>query len=185
VFYYWGSDQEINTPVQRTGICLVQRKITNHKSNNLLMLVGGTRVLHKIILKFRHLKYSRSVINIIKLIVEYICHQSYREPRWEARAQGVGGAGRLGVYKNIYKIWYNFFINRIKFEIFDFGEWDILPQFQIIRRLDFLDVLILLMPKRPIIWMEWVYFWDGVHLNRCCTFACSIQDMFHYSWSIL
>ena len=41
---------------------MTQRLITNHKSNNLLILVDGIRVLPKIILKFRRLKY-RSVID--------------------------------------------------------------------------------------------------------------------------
>jgi hypothetical protein len=39
---------------------MTQRQITNHKSNHLLVLVGGSRVLPEIILKFRHLKYRRS-----------------------------------------------------------------------------------------------------------------------------
>ena len=39
---------------------MTQRQITNHKSNNILILVGGIRVLPEIILKFRHLKYRRS-----------------------------------------------------------------------------------------------------------------------------
>ena len=42
---------------------MIQRQITNHKSNNLLVLVGCTRVLPEIILKFRHLKYRRSEEN--------------------------------------------------------------------------------------------------------------------------
>ena len=41
---------------------MTQRQVTNHKSNNLLILVGGIRMLPEIILKFRHLKYRRSVI---------------------------------------------------------------------------------------------------------------------------
>ena len=36
---------------------MIQRQITNHKRNNLLVVVGCTRVLSEIILKFRHLKY--------------------------------------------------------------------------------------------------------------------------------
>ena len=36
---------------------MIQRQITDHKSNNSLALVGCTRVLSEIILKFRHLKY--------------------------------------------------------------------------------------------------------------------------------
>jgi hypothetical protein len=39
---------------------MIQRQITNH-DNNLLVLVRGTRVLSEIILKFRYLKYKRSV----------------------------------------------------------------------------------------------------------------------------
>ena len=40
---------------------MAQGQITNLKSNNLFVLVVGIRVLLKIILKFRHLKYWRSV----------------------------------------------------------------------------------------------------------------------------
>ena len=40
---------------------MTQRQITNHKSDNLLVLIDSARVLHEIILKFRHLKYLRSV----------------------------------------------------------------------------------------------------------------------------
>jgi hypothetical protein len=43
---------------------MTQRQITNNRSNNLLILVGGKRVLLEIILKFRHLKY-RSDVTII------------------------------------------------------------------------------------------------------------------------
>jgi hypothetical protein len=39
---------------------MTHRQLANHKSNN-LFLVGGTRMLPKIILKPRHLKYRRSV----------------------------------------------------------------------------------------------------------------------------
>jgi hypothetical protein len=38
--------------------------ITNHKTNNLLLLVGDTRVLYEIILEFRHLEYRRSAKNL-------------------------------------------------------------------------------------------------------------------------
>jgi glucuronate isomerase len=44
---------------------MTQRQITNHRSNNLLILFGGKRVLSEIILKFRHLKYRRSDVTII------------------------------------------------------------------------------------------------------------------------
>jgi len=37
--------------------------ITNHKNNNLLILVGDTRVLYEIILEVRHLEYRRSGFN--------------------------------------------------------------------------------------------------------------------------
>ena len=39
---------------------MTQRQITNHKSGNLLVLVGSTRVLPKIILKFTYLKYQKN-----------------------------------------------------------------------------------------------------------------------------
>lgn len=37
-----------------------KKQITNRRSNNLRALVGGTRGLSKITLKFRHLKYRKS-----------------------------------------------------------------------------------------------------------------------------
>ena len=49
---------------------MTQRQIINHKSNNLLVLIGSTRVLPEIILKFRHLKYRRSVI--VKSLVQNV-----------------------------------------------------------------------------------------------------------------
>jgi hypothetical protein len=39
---------------------MTQKQIIDHKSDNLLVLIGSTRVLFEIILKFRHLKYRRS-----------------------------------------------------------------------------------------------------------------------------
>ena len=39
---------------------MIQRQIKNHKNDNLLVLIGSTGVLPKIILKFKHLKYRRS-----------------------------------------------------------------------------------------------------------------------------
>jgi len=39
---------------------MIQNQITNHKSNNFFALVGCTKVLSEVILKFRHLKYRRS-----------------------------------------------------------------------------------------------------------------------------
>ena len=39
---------------------MTQRQITNHKSDNLLVLIGSARVLSEIILKLKHLKYRRS-----------------------------------------------------------------------------------------------------------------------------
>jgi hypothetical protein len=38
---------------------MTQIQITNHKSVNLLVIIGSTKVLHEIILKFRHLRYRR------------------------------------------------------------------------------------------------------------------------------
>jgi len=40
---------------------MTQRQITNHKSDNLFVLIGSTRVWPEIILKSRQLKYKRSV----------------------------------------------------------------------------------------------------------------------------
>jgi hypothetical protein len=42
---------------------MTQTQITNHKSDNLLKLIGSTGVLPESILKFRHLKYMRSEKN--------------------------------------------------------------------------------------------------------------------------
>lgn len=39
---------------------MIHRQKTNYKNNNLLILVGCTKLLPKIVLKFRHLKYWRS-----------------------------------------------------------------------------------------------------------------------------
>jgi hypothetical protein len=39
---------------------MTQRQIKNHKSDNILVIIGSTRVLLEIILKFRHIKYRRS-----------------------------------------------------------------------------------------------------------------------------
>ena len=42
---------------------MIQRQITNHKSDNsdtLLVLIGSGRVLVEIILKFKYLKYRKS-----------------------------------------------------------------------------------------------------------------------------
>jgi hypothetical protein len=50
---------------------MTQRQITNHRSNNLLILVHGKRVLPEIILKFRHLKYRRSDVMIISDAQEF------------------------------------------------------------------------------------------------------------------
>ena len=41
---------------------MTQIQITNHKSNDLLIPVGSTRVLPEIILKFSHLKYRKTGI---------------------------------------------------------------------------------------------------------------------------
>jgi hypothetical protein len=38
---------------------IIQRQITNHKNNNLHVVVGCTWVFPEIIIKFRHLKYRR------------------------------------------------------------------------------------------------------------------------------
>jgi len=40
---------------------MIQRRITNYKINNLFVLVDDIKVLSKIILKFRHLEYKKSV----------------------------------------------------------------------------------------------------------------------------
>jgi hypothetical protein len=44
---------------------MTQIHMINHKSDNLLVLIGSIRLLSEIILKFRHLKYRRSVKLII------------------------------------------------------------------------------------------------------------------------
>ena len=44
---------------------MTQRQLTNHKNNNLLVLVGDMRVLPETILKFRHLKYRSRKKNIV------------------------------------------------------------------------------------------------------------------------
>ena len=46
---------------------MTQRQITNNNNNNLPVLVGSTRVLSEIDLKFRHLKYRRSVNLMISI----------------------------------------------------------------------------------------------------------------------
>jgi hypothetical protein len=50
---------------------MTQRQITNHKSDNLLVLIGSTRVLSEIILKIRHLKYRRRSDDIVYLYATY------------------------------------------------------------------------------------------------------------------
>ena len=40
---------------------MTQRQIIDNNSNNLLVLVGSTRVLSEINLKFIHLKYERNI----------------------------------------------------------------------------------------------------------------------------
>ena len=39
---------------------MTQRQITNHKKTIYFVLIGGTRVLSEIILKFRHMRYRTS-----------------------------------------------------------------------------------------------------------------------------
>ena len=57
---------------------MIQRQITDHKSNNSLALVGCTRVLSEIILKFRHLKYRTSD----KLLV-FMMNKKYHQIEYE------------------------------------------------------------------------------------------------------
>jgi hypothetical protein len=55
---------------------MTQRQITNHKNNNLLILVGVTKVLPEIVIKFRHLKYRRNVSHVINAhVIQDMCHK--------------------------------------------------------------------------------------------------------------
>ena len=51
---------------------MTQRQITNHKSDNLLVLIGSTRVLPKIILKSGTLNIGEVILYICMLLINHL-----------------------------------------------------------------------------------------------------------------
>jgi hypothetical protein len=49
---------------------MTQRQVINHKSDNLLVLIGSTKLLPEIILKFRHLNIGEVIYKSNNILVE-------------------------------------------------------------------------------------------------------------------
>jgi uncharacterized membrane protein len=60
---------------------MTQRQITNHKSNNLFVLVGGTKVLTETILKFRQAENKRSylLLHLLYLFFIFFIHDGKKD----------------------------------------------------------------------------------------------------------
>ena len=83
---------------------MAQRQITNHKSDNLLILIDSIRELSEIILKFRRSKYRRSESNKSNLdqrphtVLIYAVQEPLRPSNRPSAVRAVlgNGLGRAG-----------------------------------------------------------------------------------------